>query len=275
MDKEYGLELTNNSKASWAFSLPRSETCIGATDICKKVCYGNGVRYQTAGQRAKRQRNFRTVELLLSKGGPELLAENLVSLIDQVRPADWLAASITGKQTRTPWTIRLHDTGDFHVPSYARAWWIAAKQRPQCSLWFYTRSFVEPSIFDALTELASLHNCRGWLSIDSHNFELGLLAYAQRSGIWELALLQESEEQLNENVLPALDEIATAKQVVSFPVHRGRYHVPPIKHKTLFTCPAVLGVYKLESNFRNPRPCQSCSFCLPSHSASTVVEVQS
>ncbi|MBK9205373.1 MAG: hypothetical protein IPL73_23695 [Candidatus Obscuribacter sp.] len=102
MDKDYGLELTNNSKASWAFSLPRSETCIGATDICKTVCYGNGIRYQTTGQRAKRQRNFRTVELLLSKGGPELLAENLVSLIDQVKPADslsWKRCCILAKFT--------------------------------------------------------------------------------------------------------------------------------------------------------------------------------
>lgn len=113
MDKDYGLELTNNSKASWAFSLPRSATCIGATDICTRVCYGNGVRYQTAGQKAKRNRNLRTIELLLANGGAELLAENLVALIDQVRPIDWLAASITGKQTQTPWTLRIHDVGEY------------------------------------------------------------------------------------------------------------------------------------------------------------------
>ena len=111
--EEFGLALTNNSKASWAFSLPRSATCVGATELCRSVCYGNGVRYQTAGQKAKRQRNLRTVELLLSRGGPELLAQNLVSLIDQAKPADWLAASVTGLQTLTPWSVRVHDVGDY------------------------------------------------------------------------------------------------------------------------------------------------------------------
>lgn len=110
---DYGLELTNNSKVSWAFSLPREKTCIGATEICRRVCYGGSFRYQSAAHKAKRERNLRTVELLLNSGGPELLAENLISIIDQVRPADWLAASITGTKTKTPWTLRVHDVGDY------------------------------------------------------------------------------------------------------------------------------------------------------------------
>lgn len=125
-----------------------------------------------------------------------------------------------------------------------------------------------------MTELASLANCRGWLSIDSENFESGLLAYARRSDVWELALLQETEDVLNKDLLPAVDECTTAKQVVSFPLHRGRYHAPPIKHKSLFSCPAVLGSYKLEPDPRKPRPCQACAFCLPAPSAAASVEVQ-
>lgn len=121
MTIDYGLELTNNSKASWAFSIPRSRSCINATTVCWKLCYGKGVRYQTAAQKDKRQRNLRTVELLLDKGGPDLLALNLVALIDQVRPADWLAASITGEETNTPWTLRIHDVGEYpesrNIPS--------------------------------------------------------------------------------------------------------------------------------------------------------------
>lgn len=69
---DYGRELTNNSKASWAFSIPRSRSCINATAVCLKLCYGNGVRYQSDGQKAKRQRNLRTIELLLDNGGPSL-----------------------------------------------------------------------------------------------------------------------------------------------------------------------------------------------------------
>jgi hypothetical protein len=263
MTSDYGLELTNNSKASWAFSLPRSETCVMATSVCKKLCYGNGIRYQSVAHRAKRQRNLRTVELLLDKGGPELLAQNLVSLIDQVRPADWLAATITGEDTTTPWTLRIHDVGDFFSPAYVEAWRLAAQLRPLCSFWFYTRSFQGKELFDALTELAGLANCQGWLSIDSDNYSSGLLAYAQKPGVWKLALLQEAEAQLNEQLLPDLASVVQSKEVVAFPVHRGGHHAEPIQHSALFTCPAVLGVYKLQSNARKLRPCQACSFCLP------------
>jgi hypothetical protein len=110
---DYGLELTNNSKVGWAFSLPRTETCINATALCKRLCYGNGIRYQSQGQKAKRARNLRTLQFLLSEGGPELLSENLSMLVDQARPRDWLTARITGVQTAIPWTMRIHDVGDY------------------------------------------------------------------------------------------------------------------------------------------------------------------
>ena len=110
---DYGLELTQNSKVGWAFSLSRSESCINATEICERLCYGNGVRYQSDAQRYKRLRNFRTCEFLLKKGGPELLALNLIALVDQARPMDWLAAQISGTATKVPYSLRLHDVGDY------------------------------------------------------------------------------------------------------------------------------------------------------------------
>jgi hypothetical protein len=214
-ESRYGLELTNNSKTSWAFSMPRDKTCVMATSICKKVCYGNGIRYQSAGQKAKRERNFKTVELLLDRGGPKLLAQNLIALIDQVRPSDWLCASVMGEKTKTPFTVRIHDLGDFHEVAYVKAWLIAAKERPLCKLWFYTRSFLEPELFEALTELAALPNCQGWLSIDTENFEAGLLAYAQEPGVWKLALLQQERTQVEE-LLPDLIETAMTKRACVF-----------------------------------------------------------
>ena len=110
---DYGLAITNNSKAGPAFSLPRSRTCIFRTAVCTNVCYGKGIRYQTKSQKEKRARNYRTVEFLLEKGGSALLAENLVILVDQARPVDWIAARITGTKTRVPWTFRIHDVGDY------------------------------------------------------------------------------------------------------------------------------------------------------------------
>lgn len=264
MDQVYGLSLTNNSKASWAFSLPRNKTCIMATSVCRKLCYGNGIRYQSESQKAKRERNYRTVELLLSRGGPELLAENLVALIDQVRPADWLAAKITGGQTKTPWTLRIHDVGEFFLSlNYVEAWRLAVEQRPQCSFWFYTRSFRDKDLFGALTQLASLPNCQGWLSVDSENYSAGLLAYAHALGVWKLALLQEEQEELDEQLLPALTSVAEGDNVVSFPFHRGGYHAEPVAGAGLFTCPAVVGGFKLQPDASKLRPCQTCSFCLP------------
>lgn len=110
---DYGLELTKNSKVGWAFSLPRSKTCVNATNICKKLCYGNGIRYQSDPQKDKRARNHRTVELLLAEGSPQLLAENLMMLVDQARPRDWFSAKVTGTRPNTPWTLRIHDVGDY------------------------------------------------------------------------------------------------------------------------------------------------------------------
>jgi hypothetical protein len=263
MTDDYGLALTNNSKTSWAFSMPRKETCVNATNACKKVCYGNGIRYQSDAQKAKRARNFRTVELLLNAGGPELLAQNLVALIDQIRPVDWLAASITGGETKLPWSLRIHDLGDYHKCSYVEAWYLAVLQRPLCSFWLYTRSFRNEALFDALTKLVSLPNCQGWLSVDSDNYDAALLAYTQKPGVWKLAFMQEDPEILDENVLPAVTAAARGKDLVSFPVHRGGHNVEPIQHPALFVCPAVVGVYKLQPNANKLRPCQACAFCLP------------
>lgn len=113
MVHDFGLELTSNSKVGWAFSLSRQESCVNATDLCRRLCYGNGVRYQSDAQRHKRLRNYRTCEFLLGKGGPELLAQNLVALVDQARPVDWLAAQISGTATKLPFSLRIHDVGDY------------------------------------------------------------------------------------------------------------------------------------------------------------------
>lgn len=128
----------------------------------------------------------------------------------------------------------------------------------------HPRSFSDKQIFAAMTELASQANCKGWLSIDSDNFASGLLAYARCPGAWQLALLQEAEDQLDEQLLPAINKLPLSREVVSFPVHRGGHHAEPIQHPCLFTCPAVIGVHKLQPDAQKLRPCQSCTFCLPS-----------
>lgn len=259
---DYGLELTNNSKVGWAFSISREMTCINATSICKKLCYGNGIRYRKPSTKAKRDRHFRTVELLLSKGGPRLLAENLIALVDLARPRDWLTAVITESSTNVPWTLRVHDVGDFYSVEYVEAWIETAMARPDCRFWFYTRSFENERVFAALCSLASLSNCQGWLSVDSENFEKAILAKckASESG-WKIALLQDRD--LPVDVIPAIESASSAGDVVSFPYHHGGRHVAPIRRESLTLCPSVVGGLALTSRSDIARPCQVCAFCLP------------
>ncbi len=261
---DYGLELTQNSKVGWAFSLSRTESCTNATEICKRLCYGNGVRYQSAAQRHKRLRNYITCEFLLRKGGPELLAQNLVALVDQARPVDWLAAQISGEATNLPYTLRIHDVGDYFSCDYAAAWLMAIKQRPQCKFWFYTRSFLEPKLLSVLSELASQSNCQGFLSIDNDNFEQGLLAFSSYPGVWKLALMQVEEEKLPLNLLPSVRDMVSPGQIINFPYHRAGKHVQPLKAEPLTNCPQITtSAYPLQTNRSELKPCQSCSLCLP------------
>jgi hypothetical protein len=261
---DYGLELTQNSKVGWAFSLSRSQSCINATDVCTRLCYGNGVRYQSEAQRHKRLRNFRTCEFLLKKGGPELLAQNLIALVDQARPVDWLAAQISGEPTNLPYSLRVHDVGDYFSCGYAQAWLIAIKDRPQCKFWFYTRSFLEPRLLTVLSELASEDNCQGFLSIDNDNFEQGLLAFSSYPGVWKLALMQQEQDQLPVELLPAIRDQVKHGEIINFPYHRAGKHVQPLKVEPLTNCPQITtSAYPLQTNRALPKPCQSCGLCLP------------
>jgi len=259
---DYGLELTNNSKVGWAFSLPRTETCINATTLCKRLCYGNGIRYQSSGQKDKRGRNYRTSQFLLAEGGPEVLAENLSMLVDQARPRDWLTARITGGKTAIPFTLRVHDIGDFYETDYVRAWAITAEKHTECKFWFYTRSFLDSEVFAALCELAALPNCQGWLSVDSENYTEAILAKCKTpAAIWKLALLQDSD--LHSGVIPAFEALGGNIDIVNFPYHRGGRHTEPVQHSMLTVCPAAIGSLALKSQKNTLRPCQTCAFCLP------------
>lgn len=261
----YGLAITQNSKTGPAFSLPRAQTCIGKTEACAKVCYGNGIRYQSKGQKEKRARNLRTVRYLLKHGGAKLLAENLTILIDQARPIDWIASTVTGAKTRIPWSFRVHDVGDWFVDlDYVEAWTLAVKQRPLCQFWFYTRSFVDDALFGVLTRLAELPNCKGWLSLDRDNYNEGIIRYCEApAGVWSIALLQEQEELMPSDVVPYLTLFSRAGDLLSFPKHHGGRHVTPIKADNLTVCPQIIGAYKLQTSANVAKPCQACSHCLP------------
>lgn len=261
---KYALELTRNSKTGWAFSLSRRHSCIGSTKLCRRLCYVNGIRYASEGQREKRLRNFKTCELLLAEGGPQLLAQNLVALVEQARPADWFASKVAGRSSGLPFVLRLHDSGDMFSVDYAQSWLIAVKKRPECRFWFYSRSFLDGELLEALSELASQPNCQGFLSLDGENYKQGLQAYARYPGVWKLALLQQHRSELPAGLMPALRQQASHGQIISFPYHRGGYHVEPIRSRLLTHCPQITAdAYPLRRGHLEPKPCQVCRLCLP------------
>ncbi len=194
-----------------------------------------------------------------------MLAQNLIALVDQARPVDWLAAKISGEPSKLPHTVRVHDVGDFFDRQYSLAWLETVQKRPECKFWFYTRSFLEIPVLEALSELASQSNCQGFLSIDNENFNQGLKAYASYPGIWKLALMQVDEDQLAPDLLPALQEQVKGSQIINFPLHRAGRHVAPVKAEQLLThCPQIISkAYPLQTNKSMPKPCQSCTICLP------------
>lgn len=257
---ELGLSLTVNSKVGFAFSLPVEESCIGKTGVCSKLCYGRGIRYRSSGQMKKQERNFRTVKFLLNLGGPKLLGENLVHLVDQARPGDYLAAKYSGASTFLPWAIRIQDLGDFMNSSYVEAWLYCVKSRPECRFWFYTRSF---SLEDSLLRLASESNCQGFLSVDRDNYEVGLAMYERAPEVWGLAVLQEKPSEESAAFHRRIRELPRSAKVVNFPYHHGGRHVEVAPDLDCFTCPQVLGVYGLEADPSRPKPCQLCGYCLP------------
>lgn len=262
-----GLELTDNSKAGPSFSLSRTRSCINKTAECWRACYGHGIRYQSEGARSKRLRNFETVEYLLDQGGPEMLSEHLIELIDRARPTGWLIAKSMGATPPVPWTLRLMDVGDAHRPGFAAAWKIAARSRPECSLWFYTRSFIADEMFEALTKLAALPNVQGWLSIDFDNFELGLRRYQSApDGIWKVALMQPHPDRASAVLIDTIGAVVPAADLMIFPEHRAGHHVPPLRIGSAPVCPQVLGAFPLQKDPGSPRPCQACWLCLPGSS---------
>ena len=128
----------------------------------------------------------------------------------------------------------------------------------ECSFWFYTRSFAGSGLLAALTILASLPNCQGWLSVDSENYAKAILAMCNSPvGIWKFALLQDKD--LDVEIASTITSAGAV--VVNFPYHHGGRHVIPLKEG--MTCPAVTGSLSLQANKDKARPCQLCSFCLP------------
>jgi Gene product 88 len=126
-----------------AWSIPAVDTCPGRTRLCESVCYATGGRFRT--HRVQ-----------------ELLQENL----DQSLRKDFEARVVKEINRRGVSVLRVHVSGDFYDPSYARKWLNVARRSRRTTFYAYTRSWRLEEYRDVLSEMASMLNFHIWFSVD-------------------------------------------------------------------------------------------------------------
>jgi hypothetical protein len=125
----------------WTFSLPSRTSCPGRSPLCARQCYAYRIERRPPSVRRRYQRNRR-----LSRR-PDFVAR--------------VAAFLVRRQVHV---VRLHVSGDFPSPAYARKWLAVMRRLPGVRFYFYTRSWRVPSIRRVLAAMAWLPNVRAWFS---------------------------------------------------------------------------------------------------------------
>lgn len=119
-------KLKNSTIYTYAFNLPAVATCPGA-GVCKVYCFALGEQKRYPSAMAYRQRSL---ELSKSRDFvPVLLAE-----LD--------ALTALHSRRSTSFAIRIHASGDFYSPAYARAWFAIMESRPKARFYAYTKSIA-------------------------------------------------------------------------------------------------------------------------------------
>ena len=127
-----------------SFNLPAPKACPGA-GACKGPCYAQQGRYIYRAAIAVRENNFSLCQSLLSKSEGTL-----------TRALEEGINSIPGKQNLI---LRMHDSGDFYSPEYARAWMNVAWNNPDKQFYCYTKSTDFLPEFFLANELENFHVC--------------------------------------------------------------------------------------------------------------------
>lgn len=131
-----------------SFSIPAIETCPGATDFCRGLCYAL-------------KNNFRSPNIL------RLYKSNMA--VSRRRDfAFRLAKEIRGGLVRT---VRIHVSGDFYSAAYVRKWIAIVRACPSRRFFTYTRSWRDPKILPALLKLAEQPNVSLFWSEDRETGE--------------------------------------------------------------------------------------------------------
>lgn len=140
-----------------AFGLSAIESCSGATDTCKKVCYALRAELRPSTKNAM-ARNLAT--LLAYGDDVDAMAAELCAMVEQFKAK----ADRAGIDEAI---FRIHWDGDFYSVAYAAAWAKVIELFPTVQFWAYTRSFQ--AWCNVVPVLAGLPNLSLYLSVDVDN----------------------------------------------------------------------------------------------------------
>jgi hypothetical protein len=127
------------------FSLPAIDTCPGASNLCKELCYAGKGFYLTKSVRGHLARTM------------------------EISKRDDFSAIALDLLYRCKWRkklFRIHPSGDFYDADYTRKWKHIIQHATHYRFWCYTRSWRNPEIEKELVEIAKLPNVKMWYSCD-------------------------------------------------------------------------------------------------------------
>jgi len=140
MDLTY-ISKGNSKTECFSFDLPAIETCPGKTAECSKDCYAAQLMRIYPAVDAKYRRNQ---EITYHPGFVDYMVETI--------PQDC--------------QFRIHVSGDFFHPDYAKKWMEICSTRTDVTFYAYSRSWREWSIWRELLALHTLPNVNINLSVD-------------------------------------------------------------------------------------------------------------
>lgn len=123
------------------FNLPRLDTCPGASETCRALCYGKA--FKRFGWDEKYKSNW-----------------------DRSKDDKFVPDMIAEIKARGYKVVRIHSIGDFYDGRYVGRWIKIIRALPHVIFYAYTRSWRTPDVRRALLRMNRLPNVQLWWSTD-------------------------------------------------------------------------------------------------------------
>lgn len=207
-----------------AYNLPAEpDVCVGSTPACEASCYAKGFLF---GLQKGRHRHNLAQSLLPSFVGA-MIAEVRRGMIQ---------------------VVRVHTSGDFYDPAYARKWTAVARACAGTTFFAYTRSWRRPDILAELAVLSGLPNVSLWFSTDRDSGPAPSVPRVRRA-----YLLGHGEA---EDGVPADSDLVFRVPLPRRPGHLNAYAGAAKRSNGVLVCPKEQGVAR-----RVEMTCSSCRIC--------------